>query len=212
MANTAPTKGNLMAARRSRALAATGWELMDKKRNILTRELMDRMDRAAALQAEIDGVFNAAYGALDLAEAVSGKMTAFVSDMEEDESVRLIWRSIMGVEIPEIRSDAPDGEELPYALIGTSSAMDEAYRRFTRVKSLLAELAETENAVYRLAYAIEKSRKRANALQNIVLPGLDGDIDRIADALAEKEREEFVRRKVIKARKNDEAPRKYDEK
>lgn len=204
MANTAPTKGNLMAAKRSRALAATGWELMDKKRNILTRELMDCMDRAALLQSEIDDTFNAAYAALEMAEISTGSVTGTVSAVEEDDSVRLRWRSVMGVEIPEVESDAESGEEIPYALMGSSSALDEAYRRFVEVKGLLAELAETENAVYRLAYAIEKSRKRANALQNIVIPGLDSDIQRIADSLAEKEREEFVRRKVIKARKKDE--------
>ena len=203
MANTAPTKGNLMAAKRSRALATTGWELMDKKRNILTRELMDRMDRAARLQAEIDETFNAAYAALEMAEIASGGVTGAVASVAEDDSVRLRWRSVMGVEIPEVESDAVDGEELPYALVGSSSALDEAYRRFVEVKGLLAELAETENAVYRLAYAIEKSRKRANALQNIVIPGLDTDIQRISDSLAEKEREEFVRRKVIKARKKE---------
>lgn len=203
MANTAPTKGNLMAAKRSRALAATGWELMDKKRNILTRELMDRMDRAAQLQSEIDDTFNAAYTALEMAEIASGSVTGTVSAVAEDDSVRLRWRSVMGVEIPEVESDTESGEEIPYALVGSSSALDEAYRRFVEVKGLLAELAETENAVYRLAYAIEKSRKRANALQNIVIPGLDTDIARISDSLAEKEREEFVRRKVIKARKKD---------
>ena len=204
MANTPPTKGNLMAAKRSRALASTGWELMDKKRNILTRELMDRMDRAAALQNQIDDIFNAAYEALEIAEIATGSVTGTVSAVKEDDSLRLRWRSVMGVEIPELEAGTGDWEEIPYALVGSSSALDEAFRRFARVKELLAELAETENAVYRLAYAIEKSRKRANALENIVIPGLDQDIDRIADSLAEKEREEFVRRKVIKARKKDE--------
>lgn len=201
MANIAPTKGNLMAAKRSRALASTGWELMDKKRNILTRELMARMDRAEELQEMIDETFAAAYAALELAEITTDNVTKVVSSMPEDDSVRLRWRSVMGVEIPEVSASTGDAEVLPYALMGSSSALDAAYRRFARVKALLAELAETENAVYRLAYAIEKSRKRANALQNIVIPGLDRDIERISDSLAEKEREEFVRRKVIKARK-----------
>lgn len=201
MANVAPTKGNLMAAKRSRALASTGWELMDKKRNILTRELMARMDRAEELQAMIDETFASAYAALELAEITTDNVTKVVSSMPEDDTVRLRWRSVMGVEIPEVSASTGDAEVLPYALLGSSSALDAAYRRFARVKALLAELAETENAVYRLAYAIEKSRKRANALQNIVIPGLDRDIERISDSLAEKEREEFVRRKVIKARK-----------
>ena len=54
----------------------------------------------------------------------------------------------------------------------------------------------------RLAYAIKKAQKRANALQNIVIPGLNAEISRISDALEEKEREEFVRLKVVKARED----------
>ena len=201
MAQTAPTKGNLMAAKRSRALAENGWELMDQKRNILIRELMGRIDRAAELQSLIGDTFRQAYDALAMAQIAGGDCSAAVEMLPEDESVRLLWRSVMGVEIPTVASDPMDREEIPYSLGASSSALDEAYRKFALVKELLAELAETENAVYRLAFAIEKSRKRANALENIVIPGLDGDIARITDALAEKEREEFVRRKVIKARK-----------
>ena len=58
-----------------------------------------------------------------------------------------------------------------------------------------------ETSIYRLAVAIRKTQKRANALQNIVIPGLDGTIRVITDALEEKEREEFVRLKVIKRTK-----------
>ena len=54
MAQTAPTKGNLNAAKRSRALADNGYELMDRKRNILIREIMELMDEAEDLQERID--------------------------------------------------------------------------------------------------------------------------------------------------------------
>lgn len=202
MPATAPTKGNLMAAKRSRVLAETGWELMDKKRNVLIRELMERVERAAALQARIDETFNAAYAALSVAEIVLPGCGAAAQSVPEDDSVRLLWRSVMGVEIPRVTSEAAPADVLPYSLAGSSSALDEAYRRFSAVKSLLDELAETEIAVYRLAYAIRKSQKRANALENIVIPGLDEDIARIEQSLAEKEREEFVRQKVVKARKD----------
>lgn len=200
MANTVPTKGNLMAAKRSRALAETGWELMDQKRNILIRELAALVDRANVLQDGIDRVFQEAYDALEVAEIRSGGIDTALDMIPEDDSVRLLWRSVMGVELPTVRAQSEDAEVLPYTLAGSASALDEAYRKFTAVKSLLAELAETEVAVYRLAFAIRKSQKRANALQNIVIPGLDGDIRRMTDALAEKEREEFVRQKVIKSR------------
>ena len=76
----------------------------------------------------------------------------------------------------------------------------DAYFKFREVKALICELAQTENSIYRLAYAIKKAQKRANALKNIVIPGLEDEIFRISDALEEKEREEFVRLKVVKSR------------
>ena len=80
----------------------------------------------------------------------------------------------------------------------TCSELDECYLKFYRVKELTRRLAEVETSIYRLADAIKKTQKRANALQNIVIPGLDGTIRFITDALEEKEREEFARLKVIK--------------
>ena len=202
MAQTAPTKGNLTAARRSRALAQNGYELMDRKRNILIRELMARVDAAGELQAQIDGTFARAYASLRLAEIdMGGDIRSAAGGVPLDESLRVRWRSVMGVELPAVSGadDAPDAP--PYGLAFTSSHLDDAYFRFEEVKRLILRLAETENAVYRLAYAIKKAQKRANALENVVIPGLDADIARIADALEEKEREEFVRMKVIKSTK-----------
>ena len=67
MANLLPTKGNLIAAKRSRTMARTGYELMDRKRNILIRELMGMIDTAKELQGQIDAVFTEAYTALQAA-------------------------------------------------------------------------------------------------------------------------------------------------
>jgi V/A-type H+-transporting ATPase subunit D len=66
---------------------------------------------------------------------------------------------------------------------------------------MLVELAELENSVYRLAVAIRKTQSRANALKNIIIPGMADTVRYITDALEEKEREEFSRLKVIKANK-----------
>ena len=79
--------------------------------------------------------------------------------------------------------------------------LDEAYRRFLDVKKLTADLSEIENSVYRLADAISKTQKRANALKNIVIPRFEASVKFITDALEEKDREEFSRLKVIKKKK-----------
>ena len=197
MAAVLPTKGNLMAAKRSRALAATGYELMDRKRNILIREMMALMDTAKDVQAQIDAVFAEAYAALQTANLKLGICDQIAEAVDVDRTLEIQYRSLMGVELPHIpdRSPPPRPE---YGFASTSSALDDAYIKFHRVKELVRQLAEVETSIYRLAVSIRKTQKRANALQNIVIPNFDHTIRFITDALEEKEREEFVRLKVIK--------------
>ena len=201
MPQTAPTKSNLNAAKRSRTLASTGYELMDRKRNILIRELMSLIDDAKALQERIDATFAEAYASMRMAEISMGGGARLAADsVPIDNGFSLRSKSVMGVELPYVtdKYTIPDGP--PYGLAFTSSELDDAYFKFQEVRELICELAQTENSIYRLAYAIKKAQKRANALKNIVIPGLDSEIFRISDALEEKEREEFVRLKVVKAR------------
>lgn len=197
MAAILPTKGNLMAAKRSRALAATGYELMDRKRNILIREMMGLMESAKAVQTQIDTVFSDAYTALQKANIRMGLCDRIAEGVEIDDTLELQFRSVMGAEIPRIAGSVPP-PRLEYGFVHTSSALDECYMKFHQVKELVRQLAEVETSIYRLAEAIKKTQKRANALQNIVIPGFDATIRTITEALEEKEREEFVRLKVIK--------------
>lgn len=208
MAQTAPTKGNLNAAKRSRALADNGYELMDRKRNILIREMMELMDEAEDLQERIDSTFSEAYASMRLAEiSMGGSAQSGANAVPIDDSFSIRFRSVMGVELPVVSAEPEEPSGPPYGLAFTSSDLDDAYFKFAEVKELIRELAETENCIYRLAYAIKKAQKRANALQNIVIPGLDSEIARISDALEEKEREEFVRLKVVKAREPEDDAR-----
>lgn len=209
MAQTAPTKGNLNAAKRSRALADNGYELMDRKRNILIREIMDLMDEAESLQGRIDSTFSEAYASMRLAEiSMGGSAESGANAVPIDDSFGIRFRSVMGVELPVVTAEPAEPSGPPYGLAFTSSDLDDAYFKFAEVKGLIRELAETENCIYRLAYAIKKAQKRANALQNIVIPGLDSEIARISDALEEKEREEFVRLKVVKGREPEDQVKK----
>ena len=70
--NTFPTKGNLILAKNSLALSRQGFELMDKKRNILIREMMDLIDQAKDIQTQIDETFRTAYAALQKANMEIG--------------------------------------------------------------------------------------------------------------------------------------------
>lgn len=197
--NSFPTKGNLILAKNSLALARQGFELMDKKRNILIRELMGLIDEAANIQSEIDSIFTAAYLALQKANIEMG-----IHNVEElsktvpiENSIVIKQRSIMGTEIPLVEStssiDTPT-----YSFFNTRLSLDEACHQFIRVKELTIRLSMIENSAYRLANNIKKTQKRANALQNITIPHYTSLTVDIQNALEEKEREEFTRLKVIK--------------
>jgi len=200
-----PTKGNLIVAKSTLALSKQGYELLDKKRNILVREMMLLVDRAKALQTEILVTFAEAYEALQTAN-----MTMGIADVDqigygvpEEEAVSIQEHSIMGVDIPAVT--IVDAELKPtYGFMRTSIALDIARDRFIKVKRLTCEIAEIENAIYRLATNIRRTQKRANALRNIMIPKYEDITTSISNALEEKDREEFARLKVIK-RKNEEA-------
>lgn len=103
----------------------------------------------------------------------------------------------MGVEIPLVESD-PSGQNPTYAFYTTKESLDKARIAFEKVKALTIRLSMVENSAYRLAVAIKKTQKRANALKNITIPHYVQLSKDISDALEEKEREEFTRLKVIK--------------
>ena len=202
--NTFPTKGNLILAKNSLALASQGYELMDKKRNILIRELMALIDQAKDIQSEIDVTFQTAYRALQKANIELG--INYVQEAGEsipvEDSIEIKARSIMGTEIPLVRFHKKQEEVPTYAFYSTKESLDQARAAFDRVKELTIRLSMVENSAYRLASSIKKTQKRANALKNITIPSYSGLVRDITNSLEEKDREEFTRLKVIKRRRN----------
>lgn len=197
-----PTKSNLISTRKSLSLAKLGYELMDRKRNILVREMMELIDKANEIQDSIDSLYDSAYVALQRANVTLGICDEAAQTIPIDNSITLDSRSVMGVEIPVVHiADPKEEHTLHYGLYCTNSQLDEAYILFVKVKYLTAELAQIENSVYRLASAIKKTQKRANALHNIMIPQFEGTIKFINEALEEKEREDFSRLKAIKSQR-----------
>ena len=197
--NTFPTKGNLMLAKNSLALARQGYDLMDKKRNVLLKELMALIDEAKEIQEQIDSTFTKAYACLQRANIEHGisKVQQLAFTVPIEESIRIQTRSIMGTEIPHVKYDEKENN-LTYSFSTTSESIDIAREAFREVKDLTIKLSMVENSAYRLASNIKKTQKRANALKNITIPMYTNLVHNINNALEEKEREEFTRLKVIK--------------
>ena len=194
-----PTKGNLMLAKNSLALARQGYDLMDKKRNVLLKELMALIDEAKEIQEQIDNTFTKAYACLQRANIEHGisKVQQLAFTVPIEESIRIQTRSIMGTEIPHVKYDEKENN-LTYSFSTTSESIDIAREAFREVKDLTIKLSMVENSAYRLASNIKKTQKRANAFKNITIPMYTNLVHNINNALEEKEREEFTRLKVIK--------------
>lgn len=191
-----------MLAKNSLTLARQGYDLMDKKRNILIRELMSLIDEARNIQEEIDSTFTYAYQCLQRANIEQGisMVSQLAYTVPVENSITIHTRSIMGTEIPHV--GYTPAHELPtYAFSTTRESIDQATKAFQKVKDLTVKLSMVENAAYRLATNIKKTQKRANALQNITIPMYSELVSTITNALEEKDREEFTRLKVIKRMK-----------
>ena len=144
--NSVPTKGNLMSTKSSLTLAKQGFELMDKKRNILIREIMDLNEKAKGIQTEIDMTFKEAYSALEKANIELGikNVETFAFNVTPENDIRIKSRSVMGTEIPlvrlkeELRNPALKNITIPSneALVKTiENALEEKEREeFTRLK------------------------------------------------------------------------------
>ncbi len=195
-----PTKGNLIAMKKSLQLANLGYNLMDQKRNVLIKEMMTLLDDVKLIRDQITSSYQEAYDSLQEANISMGLITDIVNSTPEDYGISIAYRSVMGVEIPKIAYDKQP-LKMTYDIERSNSKVDYAYNCFYNVKQLTVLLAEVENSVYRLANTIRKTQKRANALRNISIPRFESTIKVISEALEEKEREEFTRQKVIKEMK-----------
>lgn len=191
MAQVFPTKSNLMSTKKSLDLAKLGYDLLDRKRNILVHEMMQLIDKASKIQQEIDETYSKAYLALQRANVTLGMCAEFAQAIPVDESLDIDLRSVMGVELPVVTL-GDEKLDMYYGLNSTNSQLDEAYLSFVQVKRMTAELAEIENSVYRLADAIKKTQKRANALDNIMIPQFTATIKYITEALEEKRTRGFL--------------------
>ena len=196
-----PTKGNLIAAKRSLALSKMGYDLMDRKRNVLIRELMQLVDRAKQLRGSIEQTYEHAYACLQSANITLGVIDRFVDTVPIDHSISLDTRTVMGVVIPIVTHPDDAAPLMPYGFLDTNTQLDEAYAAFCKARDMTLMLAEVDNGVFRLATAIGATQRRANALKNVLIPRYTEIIRTISDALEDKEREEFTLMKIIKATK-----------
>ncbi|MDD7363435.1 MAG: V-type ATP synthase subunit D [Peptoniphilus sp.] len=194
------TKANLLKIKSALAFAKKGYGLLDKKRAVLMREIMHLNQRAQTIQQEIEESFSRSYDAFTMASVTMGweAVVDMSKSMPLEEPYTIGYRSVMGVELPEIHYKEFK-RDTTFSMYESNFAFDEAYIRMHDMRAKIYELAEIETDLYRLAKEIKKTVKRANALEKIQIPKYERTKKEIEEILAEKEREDFFRLKRVKS-------------
>jgi V/A-type H+-transporting ATPase subunit D len=199
--NVAPTKSSYLVLKRQLAFAEEGYDLLDQKRQILVFELMSRLGRARDFERRAAEAMAEAFAALRQALLAIGSegVDRAALGVQVEYGLEISDQALMGIRVPRVTMSVPD-PGVQFGLVGTSASADMAMRRFTEALQLLAELAELENAVLRLARELRKTQRRCNALSKVFIPDYSETIGYIVSSLEERERESFTILKMIKDR------------
>ncbi|WKZ47973.1 MAG: V-type ATP synthase subunit D [Anaerolineales bacterium] len=197
----APTRTNLIRLKKELRFAKEGYEILDRKREALTGELVRVAKEADMLQKEVWALLQTAYDAMEKARLVMGSDHVEWASLAVNKTVdvRLRLRGIMGVAIPQIdaRGEPP---KLLYSPGDTAAVLDEASNAFREVLVRIPQLSMLTAAVWRLANELKKTQRRVNALQHIFIPQYQHQIEFIVSSLEEREREETFRLKWLKTK------------
>lgn len=197
-----PTRMDLLEIRKKLVLAEKGHKLLEEKRDALVEKFFEIIDKRNNLSKEIDEDLKKAFNSLIQAQMILGEpQVEQISTLtEEVGEIDLETDNIMGVKIPKINMDNVKKDVKPgYGFLETCSKLDDAQQQFHKILLKLIKLSDLEGGIKALTVEIEKTKRRVNVLENNLIPRLQATRKYIEMQLEEREREDFFRRKRIKA-------------
>lgn len=198
-----PTKNNLIKLKGFIREAKEGKKLLEQKKMILKREMDKYKEEKRILEEEGNNLLKEAFESLKNANVDIGieEMSSIANGIKQDDSIDIKYVTVMGVEIPSVIFKNEIKPEVNYGLYTTTSAVDEAITKFLKVKEYLVKLAKVETTIFKLQTSIEKVERRANALEQVIIPRDEKIAQKVSEILDEMEMEEFSRLKVMKKEK-----------
>jgi len=196
------TRMELLALKAQLALARQGRDLLEEKRTALMKEFLKIadtiMERSDVLQQSAVN----ARRALARAEAIAGSEAILSAALitRSELPLEVTTASVMGVKVPHIKQKRVSRSILQrgYSIVGSSMTIDETASAFEAEVDAIIALAESELRFARLAAEIRRTSRRLNALDHLLIPALEADLDYIQMALDERERADHFRLKLIK--------------
>lgn len=193
-----PTKSVLLVLRRQVLFLEEGHTLLERKKELLTRLVYQRLSRYRSLRREAHRVIEETYRSLSITHMrMGGRRLRQVSlGLPLAVDIRILPRSSLGVEYPSVSAKAQPLQ--PVGLVGTDSTLDETRVRLGEMAVMLARLGEAQTALWRLLAEQRKTQKRVNALRYNVIPRYRNTIRFIESSLEEEERNTLFQIKVLR--------------
>ncbi len=199
--NVAPTRSNLLQRRDQRKLAVRGADLLKRKRDALVAEFFDLVKVSLAARRQLTEAGREAYFALFLANAWDGPESVTSLALSEGDALEIEMKmeNIFGVKVPQVQP--PEfSDTLPFSPIGAGAATLQAAREFRKLTEALINVAATETRLRRIGEEINKTNRRVNALEQLVIPNISYEILQIRSVLDQRALEEVTVLKRIKAK------------
>ncbi len=195
-----PNRMQLLRLKRRLQLAKRGHKLLKDKQEELMRRFLGVVHKARDLRHEVEGDLAHAYRAFVSArfEMSGSAMEAALAFSQRTVKLQPSREQIMNLRVPSFAVEFPKDAEFGYGFADTTAELDEALELYAAVIPRLMRLAEMEKSVQLIAAELEKTRRRVNALEHILVPNLEETIRFIGDRLAEMERETSTRLMKIK--------------
>ncbi|MDT8357695.1 MAG: V-type ATP synthase subunit D [Methanomicrobiaceae archaeon] len=197
-----PTRMELMKKKAQIKLAEQGKDLLKEKMDALIQEFFQIMGSVTKSRSELEKISGAARRSLVAAQSVDDSVTLRSASFATRRVITLDMKgkNIMGVPVPiiEKRSVSRSVCDRGYSIIGVSGRIDEVAESFEHELDLIIRLAETETALRRLGGEIQMTRRRVNALEQVLIPELRQQAKFIKLTIEEREREDLFRLKKVK--------------
>ncbi len=199
MEGVKPTRMQLLEIRKRKSLATKGHELLSQKRDALISNFFEIIKNRKEKRIEMEEKIREAFDAFIGAEMMMGEeqVRALADRTFEEREVAVERKNVMGV--PIVNFGIGLENRTNYGILDTASNLDEAVKKGGEALNSIVEVAGIEGSIQKLGKEIEKTKRRVNALEHIFIPKLEGTIVYIERQLEEREREDFFRRKRMKA-------------
>jgi len=191
-----PTRMELIKLRKKIKLAEKGHRLLKEKRDALIMEFLEIIKSGGQLRKTVEEQLASSFRNLTYAYALAGSIDVKSAAMaiKPATDVSLDVRNVIGVKVPKLSYEEAEERNIStrgYSPVDSSLTIDEAARSFEQSLKMVVELAETEKSIKLLAAEVEKTKRRVNALEYVMIPTLKNASVFISMRLDEMERDDF---------------------